>query len=172
MSLRAERVAGRPRAAAIALAAAMLGGCGFTPLYATPGVSAGMSAIQVDVPHGRTAFLLGEDLNDAFARDRDKPAAYRLNVTLIEKRYPRGLRADNAADRYEAHLIVNYQLIEIGSGKVLTTGSEPVEVSYAASGQPYAGIVAQQDAQKRAADQVAQRIRVSLGAYFAGQADR
>jgi LPS-assembly lipoprotein len=150
----------------------VLGGCGFTPLYATPGVSAGMSSIQVNVPHGRTAFLLGEALNDGFARDRDKPATYRLDVTLIEKRYPRGLRADNTADRYEAHLIVNYQLTEIGSGKVLKTGSEPVEVSYAASGQPYAGIIAQQDAQKRAADQVAQRIRASLGAYFAGQADR
>jgi LPS-assembly lipoprotein len=155
-----------------ALAAAALGGCGFTPLYATPGVGSGLSSIQVNVPHGRTAFLLGEDLDDAFARDRDKPASYRLDVTLIEKRYPRGLRADNTADRYEAHLIVSYQLVAITSGKVLTTGSEPVEVSYAASGQPYAGITAQQDAQKRAADVAAQRIRVRLGTYFANLAER
>lgn len=171
MSWRAERVAGQLRAVLIVLAAAVLGGCGFTPLYATPGVSAGLSDIQVNVPHGRTAFLLGESLNDALARDLDKPAAYRLDVTLIEKRYPRGLRQDNTADRYEAHLIVNYKLVEIASGKVLKAGAEPVEVSYAASGQPYAGIAAQQDAQKRAADEAARRIRISLGAYFAGQAD-
>ncbi len=163
-----------PRARALAglLCAALLGGCGFTPLYATPGVTAGMSAIQVNVPHGRTAFLLGEDLNDAFARDRDKPAVYRLDISLIEKRYPRGLRLDNTADRYEAHLIVNYSLVEIGSGKVLRSGSEPVEVSYSAAQQPYAGIAAQQDAEKRAADEAAQRLRMRLGAYFASLSEK
>jgi LPS-assembly lipoprotein len=157
--------------AALSLAAA-LGGCGFTPLYATPAVGAGLAAIQVNVPHGRTAFLLGEDLNDALARDRDKPAAYRLDITLIEKLFPRGLRVDNTADRYESHLIANYSLIEIDNGKVLKTGSEPVEVSYAASGEPYAGIAAQQDAQSRAASVAAQRISIDLGAYFSSLAEK
>lgn len=172
MSWPAELMEGRLRAVAILLAAVTLGGCGFTPLYGTLGVSGGLSSIKVNVPQGRTAFLLGEDLDDAFGRDRDKAAVYRLDISLLEKRYPRGLRVDNTADRYEAHLVVSYQLVEMGTGKVLKAGSEPVEVSYAASGQPYAGIVAQQDAQKRAADQAAQRIRVSLASYFAGQADR
>ena len=99
-----------------------------------------------------------------------RPADYRLDITLIEKRYPRGLNLDNTADRYEAHLTVNYQLVQIGNGKVLKTGSAPVEVSYAASGEPYAGIAAQQDAQKRAAGQAAQRIRIDLAAYFTSQA--
>jgi LPS-assembly lipoprotein len=161
----------KAHAVLIMLAAATLAGCGFTPLYGRPGVASGMSSIQVIVPHGRTAFLLGEDLDDAFARDRDKPATYRLNVTLIEKRFARGLRLDNTADHYEAHLIVNYQLVEIDNGKVLKTGSEPVEVSYAASVLPYAGVSAQQDAQKRAADEAAQRIQINLASYFASQAD-
>lgn len=124
------------------------------------------------MPHGRTAYLLGEDLNDALARDRSRPADYRLDITLIEKRYPRGLNLDNTADRYEAHLTVNYQLVQIGDGKVLKSGSAPVEVSYSASGEPYGGIVAQQDAQKRAAGQAAQRIRIDLAAYFTSQAAR
>jgi len=163
---------GRLRALAAVMTAVTLGGCGFTPLYARPGVTADMTSIQVNVPHGRTAFLLGEDLNDALARDRDKPATYRLDITLIEKRYPRGLRLDNTADRYEAHLIVNYSLVEIGSGKVATQGSEPVEVSYSAAQQPYAGIAAQQDAEKRAADEAAQRLRMRLGAYFASLSEK
>jgi LPS-assembly lipoprotein len=162
----------RLRLLIVALAAASLGGCGFTPLYATPGVATGMSAIQVDVPHGRTAYLLGEDLNDLLARDHSEPARYRLQITMIEKRYPRGLNLDNTADRYESHLIVNYQLIDIASAKSLKSGSEPVEVSYSASGEPYGGIVAQQDAQKRAADQAAKRISIDLAAYFTGQAAR
>jgi LPS-assembly lipoprotein len=169
MSWRAERTT----AALLALAAAgSLAGCGFTPLYAVPGVSSGMSSIQVNVPHGRTAFLLGEDLDDELAHDRDKPATYRLDVSLIEKRYPRGLRQDNTAESYESHLTVTYSLVQIDNGKVLKTGSEPVEVSYAASDQPYAGITAQQDAEKRAADAAAQRIRIALGAYFASVAER
>ena len=140
--------------------------CGFRPLYATPGVTAGLSSIQVNVPHGRVAYLLGEDLNDDFARDRDQPPVYRLDITLIEKRYPRGLQLDNTADRYEAHLIVNYQLIELGDGKVLKTGSEPVEVSYSASGLPYAGLVAQQDAQSRPPTRRLMRIRTTPGCLF------
>lgn len=161
-----------PLAAALALAAAGLAGCGFTPLYATPGVASGLSSIQVNAPHGRTAFLLGEDLNDLLAHDLSKPATYRLDLTVMEKRYPRGLKLDNTADRYESHLIVNYSLVEIDNGRVLKTGSQPVEVSYATSGYPYAGIMAQQDAQKRAAEEAARRISVDLGAYFASQAPR
>lgn len=156
----------------IVLSAAALTGCGFTPLYATPGVAPGMSSIQVNVPHGRTAYLLGEDLNDYFGRERDTRAAYRLDVTLIEKRFSRGLQLDNTSDRFETHLIVNYQLVDIANNKVVDTGSEPVEVSYAATGEPYAGIAAQEDGQKRAADEAAMRIRTNLGVYFASLAEK
>lgn len=161
-----------PIVLALTLAGAALGGCGFTPLYATPGVVSGLTSIQVNVPRGRTAFLLGEDLNDALARDRSKPAAYRLDVTLMEKRYPRGLKLDNSADRYESHLIVSYNLVQIDNGKVLKTGSQPIEVSYATSGYPYAGIMAQQDGEKRAADEAAHRISIDLATYFSSQAER
>ena len=156
---------------ALTLGGVSLGGCGFTPLYATPQVGSGLSAIQVKVPHGRTAYLLGESLDDAFARDRSIAPVYRLDITLIDKRFARGLRQDNTADRYESHLIVNYSLVQIDNGRVLKTGSEPVEVSYAASGLPYAGITAQQDSEQRAADQAAQRIRIDLGIFFAHQAN-
>lgn len=156
----------------LALGASLLGGCGFTPLYARPGVVAGLTTIDVNVPHGRTAFLLGEDLNDDLARDRGKPAAYRLDVTVMERRYQRGLKVDNTADRYEAHVIVTYSLVELDNSKVLKTGSEPIEVSYAASGYPYAGITAQEDSEKRAAEEAARRISLELGVFFSDQASR
>ena len=44
----------------------------------------------------------------------------------------------------------------------------PISVSYNAVNDPYAGIVAQQDGQKRAAGEAAQRIRLELATYFAG----
>ena len=162
------RAAARRGAAALAaLAGLWLAGCGFTPLYATQGLAPGLSAIEVKVPHGRLAYLLGESLNDDLARDRDQPAIYRLDVTLTSRAFARGLNLDETAAYYEDHVTVDYRLIEIATGRVLKAASMPVEVTYAATNLPYAGIAAQEDAQQRAADTAAQRIRTDLGVYFA-----
>ena len=50
-----------------------MSGCGFTPLYATPGVTPALSHIEVVAPHGRTAFLLSQSLDDAFGKNREAP---------------------------------------------------------------------------------------------------
>jgi LPS-assembly lipoprotein len=149
------------------LGALALSACGFTPLYAVEGVSPGLSAIEVRVPQGRTAFLLGESLDDAFARNREAPPAYRLDVTLSARSFSRGLNLANTAKYFEGQLTTHYQLIEIATGKVLKTGSQSVEVSYAAADQPYPGVSAEQDAQQREADEAAQRIRIDIASYFA-----
>ena len=75
---------------------------------------------------------------------------------------------NGVAERYELHVRVDYSLVAVGAPtKVLTRGLDPVEVSYAETDQPYAGISAQQDAQQRAANAAAQHIRVDLAEYFA-----
>jgi LPS-assembly lipoprotein len=149
-----------------------LGGCGFTPLYAAPGVSPGLSAIEVHAPQGRTAYLLGQDLNDAFARDHSAPPVYRLNFTVSERRYPRGLRIDNVATLYETHVTVGYQLVEIATGRLIKAGTEPIQVDYDVADQPYSGIAAQQNSQERAAQEAAQRIRIDLAVYFTSLAKK
>jgi LPS-assembly lipoprotein len=152
------------------LAAGALAGCGFTPLYAVNGVSPDLASIDVQVPHGRTAFLLGEALDDAFARDRDHPARYRLDVVLTERDYARGLNLANTAKFFEDAFTVHYKLVQIGGdGHVLKESVQQVEVSYPAADQPYAGVAAQEDAQKRAAGQAAERIRIDLAGYFASR---
>ena len=154
--------------AVVAFATVALSACGFTPLYATPGVTPGLSHIQVVVPHGRTAFLLGESLEDELGTDKAAPPAYKLTVIVYERIFPRGLNVNGVAERYEMHVRIDYTLVAIGdSAKVLTHGLDPVEVTYAETGQPYAGISAQQDAQQRAAATAAQHIRVDLAEYFA-----
>ena len=152
------------------LAALGLAACGFTPLYATQGLAPGLASIEVKVPHGRLAYLLSESLNDDLARDRDQPAVYRLDLTLTSRVFARGLNLDETAAYYEDHVIVDYRLVEIATGRVMKTGTQPVEVTYAATNIPYAGIAAQEDAQKRAADTAADRIRTDLGIYFTTQA--
>jgi len=149
------------------LFALTLGGCGFSPLYATGGVTAGLSHIEVEAPDGRTAYLLRERLDDALARDRALPAAYRLEYTIDERRDPRGLGPDNAASRYELTITVNWRLIEVASRAERTRGVSEVLITYDAVDAPYAGIAAQSDSQERAAAEAAQRIRIDLARYFA-----
>jgi LPS-assembly lipoprotein len=159
-------------AAAFAVAALpLLAGCGFTPLYATTGVTPAMAKIEVITPEGRTGHLLSEDLQDdlAIARGEGETAKYRLVMSLDERRYARGLDYQQVASWYELSLRVSYSLIDIESGKTLTAGVMPVSVSYNDPNDPYAGIVAQQDGQTRVANEAAQRIRIAIAAYFADQ---
>ena len=142
-----------------ALAAALmlvgLCGCGFTPLYATPGVSSGLGAVEVVTPEGRTGHLLGETLKDDLASGRTETPRYRLALAVDETRYARGLSTEQVATWYELSVKVSYSLIDLQTGKTVTAGQEPVSVSYNAMNDPYAGLVAQQDGQKRAAAEAA-----------------
>src|SRR6185312_13486657 len=127
------------------LLAPALGGCGFTPLYATGGVSPDMSAIRVVTPAGRTGHLLSEDLQDDLATARGQEPRYQLDLAIDEKRYARGLTFEQVATWYELSIRVSYSLRDIASGKSLTAGVVPVSVSYNAANDPYAGVVSQQN---------------------------
>lgn len=144
-----------------------LAGCGFTPMYAENGVSPGLSSIQVVAPEGRVGFLLREDLDDELAHDKSAPAAWRLSLDVGQVRDPRGLRQDNTAERYEVQVTVKYTLTEVATGKIATTGTVTSEVSYDAADQPYAGIAAREDTQRRAASDAARRIRLALSTWLA-----
>ena len=155
---------------ATALAATLLTGCGFTPLYAESGVVPGLSSIEVVAPDGRTAYLLRERLNDNLARDGGSPAAYRLEYQLAEERIPRGLGPDNAASRYELNVAVDWRLVDVATGAEVDRGRTDVIVTYGAADAPYAGIAAQQNGQERAAAEAARRIRLELARHFAAMA--
>ena len=149
------------------VAALSLGGCGFTPLYATPGTTAKLSSIEVVRPDGRTGFLMGQALDDDFAKDRAAAPAYRLMLKTREVRIPRGIRVDNVASRYELELGADYTLVDAKTGAAVTSGAVNVLVTYNSADQPYAAIAAQTDGEKRAAEQAAQRIQLELAGYFA-----
>jgi LPS-assembly lipoprotein len=143
-----------------------LGGCGFTPLYASPTVASGLPAIQVVAPQGRVAYLLREDLDDALGRDKDAPPAWRLEFTLKQTRDPRGLTSNDVAERYDLGLTVNYTVTSVATGKVVHTGEVATQVFYDAANQPYAGIAARQNSQERVASDAARRIQIDLAAWL------
>jgi LPS-assembly lipoprotein len=151
----------------LTVAALALSGCGFTPLYAEQGVSANLGAIDVVAPDGRTGYLIRQHLDDAFAKNHGAPPVYRMALSLGEARYPRGVRIDNVATRYEYVLTADYILTNIASGLQAKRGSVRVELTYDSADQPYASITAQQDAQDRAAEEAARRIQLELAVWLA-----
>jgi len=148
------------------LVAATLGGCGFTPLYATPGLSSGISSIQVDAPDGRVSYLLREALDDDLARDKNAAPAWRLSFTVDQTRDPRGLTVNDYAQRYQVGLTVSYTLTDLSTGQVAHAGKVISQVSYDAANDPYAGIAARQDSQQRAAADAARKIEIELAAWM------
>lgn len=161
-------MARRVRLLAMVAAALALGGCGFTPLYGSEGgVGPALSSVSISAPDGRAAFLVREQLEDALARDRGETAKYRLNFTVEQIRFPRGLRVNNIATGYELDLTVHYSLFDSATGQLVYAGDAPVQVSYNSADAPYAGITAQQNAEERAARQAAVLIRLDLSRYFA-----
>lgn len=161
----------RPLSAVASLAAAAaLAGCGFTPLYATPGVTGGLAGVAVDPPaHSRTGFLVGQHLDDELGRREGVAPTYRLALSVEEHRYPRGVRVNNVANRYEISLSVGYVLTEAATGRVLLVGTAPADVSYDSADAPYAGVAAEQDGADRAAEQAAILIRLNLARWLTRQ---
>jgi LPS-assembly lipoprotein len=152
--------------------AALIGvsGCGFTPLYAQPGIAPSLAGVQVTAPEGRTGYLLREQLDEQLGYSAGAAPTYRMALQLSEARYPRGVRIDNVATRYEYVLTANYILSSVATGRPVKRGQVRVQLTYDSADQPYASIAAQQEAQERAADQAARRIQVELAAWLANGA--
>jgi LPS-assembly lipoprotein len=156
-----------------------LSGCGFTPLYATNGTGADLAAIDIRPPtditnyrgtiEDRTSFLLKQSLTDELKLHARETPRYALDTQITERRIPRGVRVNNVANRYEINMTVAYVLTDLVSGKPVLRGSAPVIVDYDSADPPYAGTVAAQDGDRRAAEQAAIAIRLALARYFAGR---
>lgn len=154
---------------ALALATLGLSACGFTPLYATPGVTPGLAAIETVAPDGRAGFLLREQLDDALARDAGVTPAYKLTLDVREQRYARGVRVDNIANRYELRMTVRWRLGDAKTNAEIRKGQAEAAVTYDSADQPYAAIAAQNDGQERAAAEVARKIQLDLATWLAGK---
>ena len=157
--------------AALAAAALGLSACaGFQPLYGDAVVVSSLAAIEVTAPEGRTGYLIRQHLDDRFAKNHSAKPAYTMTLALGEARYPRGVRIDNVATRYEYVLTADYVLRSLPSLAEAKRGRVRVELTYDSADQPYASIAAQQDAQDRAAEEAARRIELELAAWMASGA--
>jgi len=201
---------------------ALIGGCGFRPLYAGPegeAVAEELAAIEVQAPLTRLGRILEQqlydDLNPAGLRVARR---WRLDLSLQQSRRALAIQLDDSITRYDLTLAAFFTLRAVGEvapapdegGHVIDRGDDtrlalpeiaelppddplaelPAETaaeperpgtryrsavrrvaSYNVISDPFATLIAEQDAERRAAVEVSREIRTLLTIYFeSGQA--
>jgi len=157
--------------APLVLLALPLGGCGFHPLYGDTGATAGtadkLARIYVEPIRDKLGYELRNELIDLFDSSvHPSQDSYRLHIALKTKSEGVAVQNDAAITRYNDTLDVTYELTDM-KGALVTKGTESGLAAYNVVTSPYATLVAQQDAEKRAAQDIAYRIRTDLAVYFA-----
>jgi LPS-assembly lipoprotein len=146
-----------------------LGGCGLAPMYAggSQGVVArGLSDIQVSSIDGQSGWIVRNALVDRFGNGASAAPRYRLDVRLDERLQGLGLLADDAVTRERRTLRARYQLVELGTGKILLDATAGADAGVDIVSSEYAVIAAEQTAleniAREVAGQMATRIAVRL----------
>jgi LPS-assembly lipoprotein len=166
------------------LLAPFIAGCGFRPLYAVPDTPGGtmqatLQSVYVEEVPERLGYQLRNRLIDAIDGQSEAAGArYRLKLTITTKSEAIGVQSQTTAGgviqtaitRYNDTLHCEYELIDARSGAVITKGIETGLSAYNVLNSPYATLAVQQDADRRAAEDIADRIRIDLAVYFAQQA--
>ena len=157
--------------ALLLFAALCLGACGFRPLYGehahAPEVQAQMSAVDIAPIGDRLGQIVRNHLLDAMnPRGTPRSPLYRLEVILTPTRENLAFREDEAATRVNLRVSASYALKRAHSDDVLERGGVRVITSYTVTRQEYATLVADRDAQARAAREIADEIVSRLAVWF------
>jgi LPS-assembly lipoprotein len=146
-------------------ACSLLGACGFHPMYGNA-LGPKLASIYVEPIAERDGYELRNSLIDALQSDGDKAGKlYSLKISLNESSQGIALQNDATITRYNTNLEARYTLSDM-KGTVLTSGVQTELSAYNVVQSPYATLTAQQDASKRAALDVAERIHLELGVWF------
>ncbi len=174
------------RALAVLTLSVLLAGCGFHPLYATPDLPHGgmrdkLASIYVEPVPERVGYQLRNQLIDLLdGQSQAAGARYILRVNLTTKSEAIGVQSQTAPGgvtqtaitRYNDTLTAQYDLVDPATNNVVTHGVETGLSSYNVLTSPYATLAVQQDADRRAAEDIADRIRIDLAVWFAQQAKK
>lgn len=159
------------RLAAILAILGLLAACGFRPLYGerrqAANVEAHFAAVDIAPIDDRVGQVVRNHLLDAInPRGRPLQPHYRLEVKLTRSQESLAFREDDTATRVNLRLAATYILKRARSDEVLTQGAARVIASYNVTGQDYATLIADRDAQARAAREVADEIVTRLAVWF------
>lgn len=147
------------------LACVFLAGCGFHPLYGSRTAPQLASVFVEPIPE-RDGYEMRNQLIDLFNSDgQEAGKRYRLKITLNEASQGIALQNDATITRYNQTLDAKFVLTD-AQGTELYHGEQSELTAYNVVQSPYATLAAQQDSSKRAAQDLAERIRLQLAVWF------
>ena len=146
-----------------------LAGCtSFRPLYGKgpngEGVTNSLAAVTVPEQHTRSAQLVRNELLNNMG---SAPVKFTLKMVVTEKTVDVSTLSASSLHRRRFNLTVHYDLVNISSGAVASSGDSFSNVSFDTVRQPVADLQAADTALERAAQEVGQDLRQRIAAYFA-----
>ncbi len=155
-------------ALALGLAAA---GCNLKPIYRGQEgavVVPDLAAIDVTQLYGRRGqYLRGYLLDEFNPQGITVPTAYQLDIVLREETNTLAIQLDNTPTRANLALGASFTLKRVSDGALLYDSAVRRVVSYNIRTDPFATLITEQDAERRASREVARQIRTILSLYFA-----
>lgn len=151
-----------------------LAACNLRPIYGKQegqAVLPDLAAIDVTQLYGRRGqYLRGYLLDEFNPQGVTIPAAYQLDIVLRQESNALAIQLDNTPTRANLALGASFTLTRRSDGVVLYNSAVRRVVSYNIRSDPYATLITEQDAERRAALEVARQIRTILSLYFANRA--
>jgi LPS-assembly lipoprotein len=152
----------------------LLQGCGFEPLYADTNPTEGgpgsmLSSIYVEPIPDRIGYELRNDLLDRLdATSSVQNARFRLRLSFTELEEPVVFQPNTSITRYNYTLTAHYDLIAKDDARPVKSGDVTAFAAYNVAASPYlySTVAAQRDAKNRAANDIAERIRLELAVYL------
>jgi LPS-assembly lipoprotein len=155
----------------LAVAAAVLSGCGLRPLYGAgerSPVATTLRAIDVAPIDGQVGWLVHNKLSDRLGKARDgENAAYRLEVELDDNITGFGIRGDRAVTRERRTLRARYRLVDLRNGGVVLDATAGSDAGIDVVSSEYATVAAEQTAMERLSEVLADQIVARLGLFAA-----
>jgi LPS-assembly lipoprotein len=155
------------RAAALVLLLLLVGACGLQPMYgggSSGQVASGLTTIQVAAIPDRSGWLVRNALVDRLGGEPASPS-YRLEVELDDNLTAFGIRGDSSATRERRTLRARYRLVEMTTGEVVLDATAGSDAGIDIVSSEYATVAAEQTAQERLAQVIADQMVARLALF-------
>jgi LPS-assembly lipoprotein len=149
----------------------MLTACGLQPLYSAGAkgpVAEMLAGVRVAQIEGQAGWLVRNALRDRLVASQggEGPGSrYRLDIKLEDTITGFGVRADDSVTRERRTLRARYQLVDANSGEVVLDATATSDAGIDVVGSEYATIAAEQSAQERLAQAIADQIVARLAVF-------
>ena len=147
-----------------------LTGCGFEPIY-NAGTSSvfesDMREIEISPIKNRIGQQLRNELEQRILpKGRARFSKYILNVTLSKSKQGLAVKKSKNATRANLNFRASYQITRKIDSAVLTSGSSRIVTSYNILTKPFATLMAEKDAIKRATQEISADITTKIATFF------